>query len=62
LGTVLLLAVGGLAAPAQAVPCHVTGTSPGGHAVDHTMGSGGVGNAFAHMADAGWTDLTFDCR
>jgi hypothetical protein len=62
LGTVLMVAVGGLAASAQADPCHVTGTAPGGHAVDHTMGSSGVENAFGHMTDAGWTDLTYDCK
>ena len=62
LGTLVLLGVGGLATPAAAVPCHVTGTTPGGHAVSHTMGSGAVENAFEHLADAGWTDLTYDCH
>ena len=62
LGTVMLLAVGGFAAPAAAVPCTVTGTSPGGHHVIHTMGSGAIAHAFENLAAAGWTDLTYDCH
>ena len=64
LGCVVLLAVAG--APAQAapgsVPCSLVGTNPGGHLIHATAGSAGIQNVLEAWAQAGFTDVTFDCH